>query len=65
VKSPSLMSQLFYAIRGGGSNFGVAATFELRFYPQRPTAYNGTLTFSSDKLQAVFETLDKFDISPG
>jgi hypothetical protein len=57
VKSPSLMSQLFYAIRGGGSNFGV--------YPQRPTAYNGTLTFSSDKLQAVFETLDKFDISPG
>lgn len=35
--------------------------FELRCYPKRPTVYRGLLMFSPDKLQDVFDSLDKWE----
>lgn len=39
VASDKENSDLFWAIRGGGGNFGVATSFEFRAYPVGPTVY--------------------------
>lgn len=45
---------LFWAIRGGGGNFGVATEFEFRLHPFDPMIYGGTVIF---KLDAQFLTM--------
>ncbi|KZT41161.1 FAD-binding domain-containing protein [Sistotremastrum suecicum HHB10207 ss-3] len=47
--------ELFWALRGGGGNFGVVTQFVLKCYPQRPTVYAGLLIYSGDKLKEVVE----------
>jgi hypothetical protein len=37
---------LFWAIRGSGSNFGVCTEFVLKLHPQRPKIFGGPLIFS-------------------
>ncbi|KAF8897203.1 FAD binding domain-containing protein [Infundibulicybe gibba] len=44
---------LFFAIRGGGCNFGVATEFILKLYPQQPTVYSGMLVFSPSSLEKL------------
>ncbi|KAI5898048.1 FAD-binding domain-containing protein [Schizophyllum commune H4-8] len=53
--SKSTNPDLFYAIRGGGSNFGVVTQLTFRLYPQRRTVYAGKLVFARDAAKAVLE----------
>lgn len=52
--------QLFWAIRGGGSNFGVVTTFVLQLFPVPPKSYMGTVMFTPDKLGALMEAATDF-----
>ena len=42
-------SDLFWGLRGGGGNFGVATEFVYRLHPFNPVVYGGTLTYALDK----------------
>ncbi|CAE6414249.1 unnamed protein product [Rhizoctonia solani] len=43
--SDSENPDLFWAIRGGGGNFGVVTEFVLKIHPQHPEVYTSALTF--------------------
>ncbi|KAL1757333.1 hypothetical protein FB107DRAFT_273126 [Schizophyllum commune] len=53
--SRSTNPDLFYGIRGGGSNFGVVTELTFRIHPQRRTVYAGKLVFARNTAQAVLE----------
>ncbi|TFY82580.1 hypothetical protein EWM64_g1444 [Hericium alpestre] len=54
-------TDLFWAIRGGGSNFGVCAEFVLKLHPQRRTVFAGVAIFPPPVLEQVTAILaDKF-----
>jgi FAD/FMN-containing dehydrogenase len=44
---------LFWALRGGGGNFGVATGFEVDLHPIRPQVIAGTIRFPFHQLQQV------------
>ncbi|PVG03740.1 FAD-binding domain-containing protein [Serendipita vermifera] len=46
-------ADLFWAIRGGGPNFGCATQFVYRLYPQRATVYAGPLVYPPPMFEAV------------
>ncbi|KAK2464334.1 hypothetical protein APHAL10511_003791 [Amanita phalloides] len=48
---------LFFAIRGGGSNFGVVTRFVITLHPQRPTVYAGLLIYPLSLLEPVSDFL--------
>ena len=49
---------LFWGIRGGGSNFGVVTEFVLKLYPQRSTVYFGPLVFPPPLIPQIGVALD-------
>ena len=51
---------LFWAIRGGGSNFGIVTEFVLKVYPQRKTVFAGQLIFPPPLLGRVGEAVDEW-----
>ncbi|KAF8600283.1 FAD-binding domain-containing protein [Ceratobasidium sp. AG-I] len=51
--SDSQNQDLFWAVRGGGGNFGVVTEFVLKLHDQRPDLYTSTLVFSPLLLERV------------
>jgi FAD/FMN-containing dehydrogenase len=44
---------LFWAVRGGGGNFGVATSFEYRLFPVGPTVTGGLIAYSFDNARQM------------
>jgi FAD/FMN-containing dehydrogenase len=51
---------LFWAVRGGGGNFGVVTSFEFRLYPVGPTVLAGLLIWPRAMALDVFHTYREF-----
>ena len=51
---------LFYGIRGGGSNFGIVIEFVYKLHEQKNKVYGGLMIFGEDKMEAVAEELVKW-----
>ena len=52
---------LFWAIRGGGGNFGVATEIVYRLHPFDPTVYGGTLFWSFDQARDLLRFWTEFN----
>ena len=48
-------ADLFWGIRGGGSNFGVVSSFEYRLHPVGPEIYGGAIAWRSEQADEVFD----------
>src|SRR5579862_6599661 len=46
---------LFWALRGGGGNFGVATAFEYRLHPVNPTVLAGHVAYPSTQIKDAIE----------
>ena len=49
---------LFWAIRGGGANFGVVTEFVYKLHPQRSTVYSGILVYPPPALDALISVAE-------
>jgi len=54
--------ELFWGLRGGGGNFGVATAFDFQLHPVDPMMLGGELVYSFDDAPAVLKYL--FDFAP-
>ncbi|KAI0059702.1 FAD-binding domain-containing protein [Artomyces pyxidatus] len=52
-------ADLFWAIRGGGSNFGVVTEFVFRLYPHSGNVFSGLLFLKLDALESVVRVIEK------
>ena len=54
-------SDLFWAMRGAGQNFGIVTKFKYKIldYPNSQEIFYATYYFTEDKLEALFEYLNK------
>jgi FAD/FMN-containing dehydrogenase len=48
-----LTNKLYFAIRGGGSNFGIVTKFKFGLHPIPPVCWSGFLFYTPDKLDAL------------
>ena len=48
-------SDLFWAVRGGGGNFGVATSFDYALHPVGPEIVGGAIAWRGDDAEAVLE----------
>jgi FAD/FMN-containing dehydrogenase len=46
-------AELFWAVRGGGGNFGVATAFELRLHPIGPIVYGGPVMWPASQARDI------------
>lgn len=51
---------LFWAVRGGGGNFGVVTSFDYQLHPLGPTVLAGNRVFPFDQARSVLTTLTEF-----
>ncbi len=51
---------LFWAIRGGGGNFGIVTQFEFKLYPVGPEIFAGLLVFSLEQAKQVLDHYRRF-----
>jgi fumiquinazoline A oxidase len=59
--SASENSDLFWAMKGAGQNFGVVTSATLETYSQVPNGlhYNADMVFADDKLEQVIDVIDR------
>lgn len=48
-------SDLFWAVRGGGGNFGVVTRFEFQLYPVGPEVLSGLVVFPEPEIRSALE----------
>ncbi|WP_108446768.1 FAD-binding oxidoreductase [Halomonas denitrificans] len=53
-------AELFWALRGGGGNFGVVSSFEFRLHPVGPEIYAGLVVYPFDQARRVLEAWRDF-----
>ncbi len=63
VASAGENPDLFWAVRGGGGNFGVVTSFEFRAYPVGPTVYLCAPFFPFSESRSVFRAFRDFERS--
>ncbi len=56
-------ADLFWAIRGGGGNFGVATELVYRLHPFNPSVYGGSLFYSFDQARDLLRFYAEFNES--
>ena len=49
-------TDLFWALKGGGGNFGIVTSFEYQLHPVGPVVYGGTVAFAPDRRRSVLES---------
>jgi FAD/FMN-containing dehydrogenase len=58
-------ADLFWAVRGGGGNFGVVTSFEYRLHPLGPEVLAGLIVYPLDQAKQVFDGYRKFTAAAG
>ena len=58
--SPTQNEDLFWAIRGGGGNYGIVTRFTLRLHPVGPIVFGGMLVFPPDRAVEVLTAYRDF-----
>ncbi len=53
-------AELFWCLRGGGGNFGVATSFEYRLHPVGPEVFAGAIAWQGDDAPSVLELYRHF-----
>jgi len=53
-------SDLFWGLKGGGGNFGIATSFEFEVYPVGPMLFGGMTLYSLDEAQEVLRHFRDF-----
>ncbi|KAH9942500.1 FAD-binding domain-containing protein [Epithele typhae] len=56
--SPTSHPDLFWGLRGGGSNFGVVTEFVLQLHPQRRTVFCGMAVFGEHQLEQFLDVTE-------
>ncbi len=59
--SASAEPDLFWALRGGGGNFGVVTSFEYRLHPVGPEVYAGLVVYPFSQVQQVLRAWRDFN----
>ena len=53
-------ADLFWALRGGGGNFGVVTSFEFQLHPLGPDVLSGLIVFPFDQAKSVLKQFAQF-----
>ncbi len=53
-------SDLFWAIRGGGGNFGIVTRFEFRLHQMEPSRLSGLIVFSLEEASSILRKYREF-----
>ncbi len=62
VASASTEPELFWALRGGGGNFGVATSFDFRLHPVGPEVYAGLVVYPFAQAHQVLRAWRDFTV---
>lgn len=60
--SPTSYSDLYWALRGGSSNFGIVTNFKLNAFPQGDL-WGGQRIYMEDSLPKVLDAINEFAIN--